>query len=165
MSVDNPRVQRALQALLRLNDGPDRTAAAFALGVFFSFSPFLGLQILLSMSLAFLLGLNRVAVFIGLNANLPWFMAPWYALTTAAAAAAFGVTGPSAFEQAIRAFFTSDWSIALRSSQPGSILRPLLLLFLIGPTVAAAAVAAVAFLVARGCLVRRASAQTAAHSP
>jgi uncharacterized protein (DUF2062 family) len=152
-----------LQALLRLNDGPERTAAAFALGVFFSFSPFLGLQILLSMSLAFLFGLNRVAVFVGLNTNLPWFMAPWYALTTAAAAAALGLATPSSFEQDVRAFFASEWSMTFISSQAGSLVRPLLVPFLIGPTVAAAPVAALAFLVSRACLVRRASAQAAAH--
>jgi uncharacterized protein (DUF2062 family) len=90
-------------------------------------------------------------------------MTPWYALTTAAAAAAFGLTEPSAFEQDMRALFTSDWSIAFRTSQLESLVRPVLLPFLIGPTVAATAVAAVAFLVARGCLVRRASAQAAAH--
>jgi uncharacterized protein (DUF2062 family) len=161
--IDGSRVRPGLQALLRLDDGPERTAAAFALGVFFSFSPFLGLQILLSISLAFLFGLNRVAVMIGLNANLPWFIAPWYALTTAAAAAALGLAAPSSFGQDVRAFFTSDWSMTFITSRAGSLLPPLLLPFLIGPTVGAAAVAALSFLVARACLVRRASARAAAH--
>jgi hypothetical protein len=61
-----------LDRLLHLHDTPRRMAAAFALGVFFSFSPLIGLQIVLSLTLAFLLKLNRVAVFLGLNANLPW---------------------------------------------------------------------------------------------
>ena len=49
------RTRGAIRALLHLRDTPVRTAAAFALGVFFSFSPFLGLQIVLSMLLAFAL--------------------------------------------------------------------------------------------------------------
>ena len=37
-------VRRWLSALLHIQDTPERTAAAFALGVFFGFSPFLGLH-------------------------------------------------------------------------------------------------------------------------
>ena len=40
-------VRRWLDALLHIDDTPERTAAAFALGVFFGFSPFLGLHTLL----------------------------------------------------------------------------------------------------------------------
>ena len=69
-------IARWIEALLHIHDTPERTAAAFALGVFFSFSPFLGLQVAASFSLAFLFRLNRVAVFAGLNANLPWFVVP-----------------------------------------------------------------------------------------
>jgi uncharacterized protein len=65
---------------------PKRTAAAFALGVFLSFSPFLGLQLALGMSAAFLLRLSKAATFIGLWANLPWIMIPWYTATTIAGA-------------------------------------------------------------------------------
>jgi uncharacterized protein (DUF2062 family) len=67
-----------------------RTAAAVALGVFLSFSPFLGLQIVLGLSAASRLRLSRVAVFAGLCTNLPWIMIPWYALTTATAARLLG---------------------------------------------------------------------------
>ena len=41
-------VRRWLDALLHIDDTPERTAAAFALGVFFGFSPFLGLHTLLA---------------------------------------------------------------------------------------------------------------------
>ena len=84
-----------LDRLLHLHDTPRRTAAAFALGVFFSFTPFIGLQILVSFGIAFLLGLNRLAVFVGLNANLPWLIVPWYAGTTIAAAHAMGIAVPA----------------------------------------------------------------------
>ena len=38
-----------------------------------------------------MLRLSRVVVLIGLCANLPWIMVPWYTLTTVTAAAAMGI--------------------------------------------------------------------------
>jgi len=61
-------------------------AAAFALGIFFGFSPFLGFHTLLALIVAFVLNLNRVAVLLGVYANLPWFLAPYYAIATMAGA-------------------------------------------------------------------------------
>lgn len=156
-SAHSTSVERVLQALLRLHDTPARTAAALALGVFFSFSPFLGLQIVLSMALAFSLGLNRVAVFLGLNANLPWFIAPWYVATTAAAAAVLGVASPESISRDLRQLLESGWLTLAFWNQVRTTLRPLVVPFLIGPTVASAGVACLTFLVARACLVRRAT--------
>ena len=83
-------IRHRLDRLASSDLDPGRTAAAIALGVFLSFSPFLGLQILLGLGAAFAFRLSRVAVLIGLCANLPWIMLPWYTLTTAMAAAAMG---------------------------------------------------------------------------
>ena len=77
---------RWLTRLAESDDTPRRTAAAFAVGVFLSFSPFLGLQILIGVAIAFAMRLSRAAMLIGLCVNLPWIMVPWYALTTAAGA-------------------------------------------------------------------------------
>jgi len=90
-------VRRWLESLLHIHDSPRRTAAAFAVGVFFSFSPALGLHTVLALAVAFLFNLNRVAVILGVCANLPWFIAPYYTLTTMAAARALGVQLPPAF--------------------------------------------------------------------
>ena len=69
-------VRRWLDALLHIEDTPERTAAAFALGVFFGFSPFLGpAHGRSAIALAFLLNLNRVAVLLGVYSNLPWIIA------------------------------------------------------------------------------------------
>ena len=46
-------IRRWLSALLHIQDTPQRTAAAFALGVFFGFSPFLGLHTVMALALAF----------------------------------------------------------------------------------------------------------------
>ena len=65
-------IRRWLGALLHIDDTPERTAAAFALGVFFGFSPLLGFHTLLGVVAAFVLNLNRVAVLLGVYSNLPW---------------------------------------------------------------------------------------------
>src|SRR5438874_9755130 len=75
-------VRRWMGQLLHVDDTPERTAAAFALGVFIGFSPFLGLHTILGIVFAFLLNVNRVAVLLGVYSNLPWIMAPYYTLTT-----------------------------------------------------------------------------------
>ena len=54
------------------HDTPERTAAAFALGVFFGFSPFLGLHTVLGLAWRSCSNLNRVAVLLGVYSNLPW---------------------------------------------------------------------------------------------
>ncbi len=50
-----PAARRWLEQLLHTHDTPRRTAAAYALGVFFGFSPFLGLHTILGVALAFML--------------------------------------------------------------------------------------------------------------
>ena len=75
-------IRRWLDALLHIDDTPERTAAAFALGVFFGFSPFLGFHTLLGIVFAFFLNMNRVAVLLGVYSNLPWILGPYYAVTT-----------------------------------------------------------------------------------
>lgn len=75
-------LQRIFSSLLLLKDTPRRTALAFSLGVFLSFSPLLGLHTLLGLLLAFLFRLNRVAVLIGVWANTPWILIPFYGFAT-----------------------------------------------------------------------------------
>ncbi len=68
--------------LLHTHDTPQRTAAAYALGVFFGFSPLLGLHTVLGLVFAFALNLNRVAVLLGIYSNLPWILPAYYTLAT-----------------------------------------------------------------------------------
>jgi uncharacterized protein (DUF2062 family) len=90
-------VRRWLDALLHVQDTPERTAGAFALGVFFGFSPFLGFHTLLAIVAAFLLDMNRVAVLLGVYANLPWFLAPYYAIATMVGSEITGKRPPPEF--------------------------------------------------------------------
>lgn len=127
-------------------DTPHRTAAAFACGVFLSFSPLLGLQILIAVSIAVLLRMSRVALLAGLCMNLPWIMVPWYTLTTAGAAAAMGTPiGPDVGTALTRlldlsVFSTTFWSSAI------AIVTPFFWSFLIGSTIGALIVGIGAYL-------------------
>ena len=58
-------LERWTEKLLHVHDTPERTAAAFAMGVAIGFSPFLGLHTAIGLALAFALNLNRVAALIG----------------------------------------------------------------------------------------------------
>ena len=99
-------VRRWLDTLLHIDDTPERTAAAFALGVFFGFSPFLGAHTLIAILFAFLLNMNRVAVLLGVYANLPWIIAPYYAFVTMAVGAPLTRTRvPPGFKSQIAGLF------------------------------------------------------------
>ena len=142
-------VRKWLESLLHIHDSPRRTAAAFAVGVFFSFSPLLGLHTVLALLVAFLFSLNRVAVVLGVCANLPWFIGPYYALTTMAASRALGVATPPHFAGQLAAVF--DRSPLGRDfwAAMGTLVAPLVWPFTLGSLVGAMALGAVAFVIAR----------------
>jgi uncharacterized protein len=75
-------LEHHIQRILSHDDPPERLAFAFAFGVFLSFTPLLGLHLLLGFAAAFLFGLNRVALLVGLALNNPWTLVPYYALAT-----------------------------------------------------------------------------------
>jgi uncharacterized protein (DUF2062 family) len=137
--------ERVARRLAALGDSPERTAAAFALGVFLSFSPFLGLQIAAGMTAAVLFRLSKVAVFIGLNANLPWIVIPWYVLTTAAAAAALGLPGPTDMDERLASVMAEPVYRAAFWHRFVDALSPYLWSFLVGPTAGAAVLGLVSY--------------------
>jgi len=142
-------VRKWLDSLLHIHDSPRRTAAAYAVGVFFSFSPVLGLHTVLALIVAFAFNLNRVAVILGVYTNLPWFMAPYYTLTTVAAAEALGVALPPQFSQRLGAVFAlspldRDFWAAL-----GTLVAPLVWPFTLGSLAGAIVLGAASFVVAR----------------
>jgi uncharacterized protein (DUF2062 family) len=150
-------IRHRLDRLAASDPDPGRTAAAIAVGVFLSFSPFLGLQILIGLGAAVAFRLSRVAVLVGLCANLPWIMVPWYVGTTAIAATLIGSASPVAMDVSIsldrllsvpfydRAFWNSSGSAAANLFWP----------FLIGPTIGALVPAAAAYAVSYRMLLRR----------
>lgn len=110
------------------------------------------------MAVAFLLSLNRLAVFVGLNANLPWIIAPWYAGTTIAAAALLGVALPADFRRDVSALFSLGVFSRDFWAHAGDLLRPYLLPFLIGPTAGAAIVGLAVYPATVAMLKRRSGA-------
>ena len=72
-----PRSFRALlRQVLHLEESPQRTALAFALGVFIAFSPAYGLHTAMVVVCTWLFGLNFVALLTGALINNPWTIIP-----------------------------------------------------------------------------------------
>ena len=138
-------VRRWLDALLHVADTPERTAAAFALGVFFGFSPFLGLHTLLGVAFAFLLNFNRVAVLLGVYANLPWFLGPYYAVATMAGARITGHRIPRGFRMQLADLFELSLFHGEFWNRLAVVLRPLVWPYAVGSTVGALLLAAAAY--------------------
>ncbi len=76
------KISPCLRSLFALDDTPERIAQAFALGVFLAFSPLFGLHTFLGLAIAFLFGLNRFALLLGVFVNNPWTLVPIYASCT-----------------------------------------------------------------------------------
>jgi uncharacterized protein len=115
-------------ALLHLDDPPWRVALALAVGVFISFTPFLGFQTLLALLVAAVFRMNAAVLVTGTWLNLPWFMPFVYA----------GALKVGAWLLPDLRDFT-DWSLAL----------------LIGTTLLGLGAAAVTYVVAFGVMRRR----------
>lgn len=143
-----------IASLAGLSEPPRRTAAAFAVGVFLSFSPLFGIQIAIGLAAAIALRLNRVAVFVGLCTNLPWLMVPWYALTTAAGAALLGVPVSSDFAARIRHVFELPLYSREFWARLSHLVWPFLGSFLLGSTIGAALLGGIAYFSAARVITR-----------
>jgi len=138
-------IRRWLDSLLHIDDTPERTAAAFALGVFFGFSPFLGFHTLLGILFAFLLNLNRVAVLLGIYSNLPWFLGPYYAIATMVGAQLTGHRIPRGFRTQLRSLFELSMFHGDFWHRLASVMRPLVLPYTVGSLIGAMLLAAAAY--------------------
>ena len=76
-------LRRAFRSLLNLDDPPERTAMAFAIGTFIGFSPLLGLHTIIAAIIAAIWRLNKVALFTGVYISNPWTVAPVIAVSWA----------------------------------------------------------------------------------
>jgi uncharacterized protein (DUF2062 family) len=144
-------IRRWLDTLLHIEDTPERTAAAFALGVFFGFSPFLGIHTILALAFAFFLNLNRVAILLGVYSNLPLVIAPYYASVTMIGAKITGHRPPPGFRSQISALFAvSVFDAANFFTKLITILKPLLVPYTVGSMIGAVILSAVAYPLALG---------------
>lgn len=145
------RLRRWLDQLLHTHDTPQRTAAAYAVGVLFGFSPLLGLHTLLGVSLAFALNLNRVAVLLGIYSNLPWILPAYYTLATMLGAALLRARiPPRLLESLTGAFRDASWA---DFRQLAHVLKPLLWSYALGSTIGAGILAFIAYRVALATII------------
>jgi len=71
-----PSFRSLLKQVLHLQESPQRTALAFAIGVFIGFSPLYGLHTVMVLLCAWALRLNLLALMAGAFLNNPWTMVP-----------------------------------------------------------------------------------------
>ena len=69
-------VRAKIREALHLGETPQRTAAAFAIGVFIAFTPTYGLHCASAVFLAWAFRLNFPALLVGTLINNPWTVAP-----------------------------------------------------------------------------------------
>jgi len=148
-------VRRWLDVLLHIQDSPERTAAAFALGVFFGFSPFLGFHTLLGIVAAFLLNMNRVAVLMGVYSNLPWFLAPYYAIATMVGAELTGKRPPPDFRLQLGRLFELSLLQEDFWRRLMIVMKPLLWPYAVGSMLCAMVLAAAAYQLALAFVTSR----------
>ncbi len=154
-----PAARKWLEQLLHTHDTPHRTAAAYAVGVFFGVSPFMGLHTVLGLAVAFALNLNRVAVVLGVYSNLPWILPAYYTLTTIVGASLLGVDVPPQLLQELKVSLTSFSGFR----ELGKTLAPLVWAYTLGSTVGAVLLAAVAYRLSLAMIVAHRRHQAHAH--
>lgn len=138
-------VRRWLDRLLHVDDTPERTAAAFAMGVFFGFSPFLGFHTVLGILFAFVFNLNRVAALLGVYSNLPWIIAPYYILATMVGAEITQQRIPPGFRGQLRALFELSSFDSEFWRQLVVVMTPLARPYAVGSTLGALLMSAAAY--------------------
>jgi uncharacterized protein (DUF2062 family) len=151
MKLLSPRMRHWLDQMLHTHDTPERTAAAFALGVFFGFSPLLGFHTILGLVFAFTLNLNRVAVLLGIYSNLPWILPAYYTLTTMMGAAILRVPiKPKLLGELTMALGDASWTDFRLLAHA---LTPLAWAYVLGSTMGAIVLALIAYRVSLTMIV------------
>lgn len=124
--------------LLHLHDSPQRTAAAFAVGVFWGMCPitppFFGLQTGMALVCAFIFRLNKIAALIGTLISNPFTFVPLYMFGTYVGSVVLGYdlnVNASAFrhfsltelfggsKEAVNAYFAGNFITATFASLAG----------------------------------------------
>ena len=156
-----PAARKWLEQLLHTHDTPRRTAAAYAIGVFFGFSPFLGLHTVLGLAVAFILNLNRVAVVLGVYSNLPWILPAYYTLATLAGATLLGVDVPPHLLRELKGAVSLTSLAGVRDL--GRTLTPLLWAYTLGSTLGAVVLGAIAYRLSLAMIVAHRRHQAHSH--
>jgi uncharacterized protein (DUF2062 family) len=147
----SPRTRRWLDQLLHTHDTPARTALAYALGIFFGFSPMLGLHTVLGLAFAFAFNLNRVAVLLGIYSNLPWILPAYYSLATLLGATILRTKVPPNLLRDLQAALAQySWA---DFRQLAHALTPLFRAYVLGSMIGAVVLALIAYRVSLAMIV------------
>jgi len=92
------RFRSLLRQLLHLQESPERTAVAFAVGVAIAFCPLYGLHTALVVLCTWIFGLNFVALMAGALINNPWTLVPVLGVTYWTGALILGRTETPTFD-------------------------------------------------------------------
>lgn len=95
--ADRNSFRTLLRQILHLQESPQRTAFAFALGVFVAFCPAYGFHMILVGLFTWLFRLNFVALLAGALINNPWTIVPILGVTYWSGALLIGRTDTPAF--------------------------------------------------------------------
>jgi uncharacterized protein (DUF2062 family) len=90
-------VRSLFRRILHLRESPQRTALAFAVGVFIAFSPTYGLHTAMVVFCTWAFGLNFIALFAGAFINNPWTLVPILGVTFWTGALIVGDSGLPSF--------------------------------------------------------------------
>lgn len=156
-------LRRRLGQLLHTHDTPQRTAAAYAVGIFFGFSPFLGFHTILGLIVAFTCNLNRVAILLGVYSNLPWILPAYYTLATMLGATLLRYDLPPGLLATVRESLSNDSWAEFRHL--ARTLTPLLWAFGLGSLIGAVVLALVAYRGALAMIVSHRRRAASAHHP
>ncbi len=96
--VSRARIQTVLREVLHLRESTHRTALAFALGVFITFSPPYGFHMAMVIFCSWAFGLNFLALMAGVMVNNPWTLVPVLGLTFWIGARVMGLPDPPPLE-------------------------------------------------------------------
>ncbi len=102
-------LRSALRSLLNLDDPPERTALAFAIGTFIGFSPLLGLHTILAALVSVVWRLNKVAILTGSFLSNPWTIAPIVGASWAIGRLIIGSPPVELPQASLSALFTTEF--------------------------------------------------------
>jgi hypothetical protein len=105
-------LRSALRSLLNLDDPPERTALAFAIGTFIGFSPLLGLHTILAALVSVVWRFNKFAILTGSFLSNPWTIAPIVGASWAIGRLIIGSPPVELPQASLSALFTAEfWSL------------------------------------------------------
>ncbi|MFH1177436.1 MAG: DUF2062 domain-containing protein [Acidobacteriota bacterium] len=156
MKLRETTVARRLRRLLGADETPERLAAAWALGVALGLSPFLGFHTGAALALAYLLRLNKLDMLLGTLIANPWTLPVYFPAATLLGRWITGVSVPRIEIPALGSLFDLEvWR------QQSVWLKPLLVAWGVGASVAALAGGTLTFVILRAFIAHHRRARLA----